>query len=231
MTTPIDTPTILHLAARIRAPWRTPAGAVLLALVPPTLEHLATGEAVSPEEIALAAGRSPEEVRAALGQLVGVDRDERGRVAGLGLTLRPTPHRVELGGRTLFAWCALDTLIFPALLGRPARVESPCRGTGEPVRVEATPSGVEAVEPASAVVSIVAPRDLATFRGALCENVHFFRSSEAASSWLERHPEASILPVEEAFRLGRLIAEDTFRVSRSLVPTAHEPAAVTNAAN
>ena len=214
MTVRIDAMGPEELAARIREPWRTPEGAVLRALVPPTLELLTRGESVSPEEIAAAAGLPAAAARAALDQFGGVDWDEQGRVVGLGLTLRPTPHRFGVAGRTLFAWCALDTLIFPVVLGRPASIESPCRGTGEAVRVVVTPRGVEAVEPASAVVSVVAPQDLASLRRVLCANAHFFRSAEAASGWLERHPEATIRPVEEVFRLGRVIAEGVFGVAR-----------------
>jgi alkylmercury lyase len=139
---------------------------------------------------------------------------------GLGLTLRLTPHRLEMEGRTLFAWCALDALFLPVLLRRSASIESPCRGTGELVCVEATPDGIEAVEPSSAVVSIVAARDLGNFRSVGCNNTHFFSSPDAASRWLEKHPEASILTVEDAFRLGRLIAEGVLGISRSNRPTA-----------
>ena len=207
-----------ELAARITAPMRTTAGEVLLEIVPPTLDLLAGGKPASPEEIAAASCKSPEEVRAALDQFPSAEWDEQGRVAGLGLTLRPTPHRFEVQGHTLFAWCALDALLFPVLLGQPASIESPCRGTGEPVRVQVTPAGIEAVEPPSAVVSIVAAQDLASVRSVGCNNTDFFHSSEAASRWLQRHPEANILPVEEAFRLGRLIAEGLSDISRSTEP-------------
>jgi alkylmercury lyase len=171
-------------------------------------------QASIPEEIATSAGKWPEEVRAALDRFPSAEWDEQGRVVGLGLTLRLTPHRLELEGRTLFAWCALDALLFPVLLGRPASIESPCRGTGELVHIEVTPAGIEMVEPPSAVVSIVAARDLANFRSVSCNNTHFFSSPEAASRWLEKHPEATILPVEDAFRLGRLIAEGVLDISR-----------------
>jgi alkylmercury lyase len=130
------------------------------------------------------------------------------------LTLGLTPHRLELEGGTLFAWCTLDALLFPVLLGRSASIESPCRGTGEPVYIEVTPTGIEAVEPPS-VVSIVAAPDLANFRRVSCNNTHFFSSPEAPSRWLEKHPKATILPAEDAFQLGRLIAEGLSDISRS----------------
>jgi len=134
------------------------------------------------------------------------------------LTLQLTPHRLELEGRTLFAWCALDALLFPILLERSASIESPCRGTGELVHIEVTPAGIEAVEPTAALVSIVAARDLANFRRVSCNNAHFFSSPEAASRWLEKHPEAIILSLEDAFRLGRSIAESLTDISRSAEP-------------
>jgi alkylmercury lyase len=204
-----------ELAARIMAPIRTTCGRAFLEIVPPTVDLLARGKPASPEEIAAASGRSPEEVRAALDRFPSTEWDERGKVVGLGLTLRLTPHRLELEGRTLFAWCALDALLFPVLLGRPASIESPCRATCGEVRVEATPAGIEAVEPPSAVVSIVAARDLASVRSVGCNNTHFFSSPGAASRWLEKHPEATILPVDDAFRLGRLIAQSLLDISRS----------------
>jgi alkylmercury lyase len=206
------------LAARITVPMRTTAERAFLETVPPTVDLLARGKPASPEEIAAASGKSPEEVRAALERFPSAEWDEQGRVVGLGLTLQLTPHRLEVEGRTLFAWCALDALLFSALLGRPVSIESPCRGTGEPVHIEVTPAGIEAVDPPSAVVSIVAPRDLASLRSVGCTNTHFFSSPEASSRWLERHPEATILPVEDAFRLGRLISEGLLDICRSAEP-------------
>jgi alkylmercury lyase len=207
-----------ELAARITAPMRTTAREAYLEIVPPTLEVLARGKEASPEGIAAASRKSPEEVRAALDRFPSAEWDEQGRVVGLGLTLQLTPHRLELEGHTLFAWCALDAILFPILLGRPASIESPCRGTGEPVHIEVTPAGIETVEPLSAVVSIVAACDLANLRSVGCNNTHFFSSPEAASRWLERHPEATIVPMEDAFRLGRLIAEGLSDISRSAEP-------------
>jgi alkylmercury lyase len=214
----METNELQELAARITAPMRTTGGRAFLEIIPPTLGLLARGKPASPEEITAASAKSPEEVRAALERFPSAEWDEQGRVVGLGLTLQLTPHRLEMEGRTLFAWCALDALLFPILLERPASIESPCRGTGDPVHIEVTPAGIEAVEPPSAVVSIVAARDLANFRRVSCNNAHFFSSPEAASRWLEEHPEATILSVEDAFRLGRLIAEGLSDISRSAEP-------------
>jgi alkylmercury lyase len=199
----MKTDDLLELAARIAAPMRIAAERAFLEIVPPTLDLLARGKPASPEEITAASAKSPEGVPVALDRFPSAEWDEQGRVVGLGLTL----HRLETEGRTLFAWCALDALHFPVLLGRPASIEPPCRSTGEPVHIGVTPAGIEAVEPPSAVVSIVAVRDLANLRSVGCNNTHFFRSPEAASRWPKNHPEATILPAEDAYRLGRLITE------------------------
>jgi alkylmercury lyase len=214
----VGTSDLRELAARITAPMKATLGEAFLEIVPPTLDLLAGGKPASPEEIAAAAGKPPQEVRAALDRFPSAEWDEQGRVVGLGLTLQLTPHRLEVGGRTLFAWCALDALLFPALLAQPASIESPCRGIGDPVHIELTPAGIEAAEPPSAVVSIVAARDLANLRSVGCNNMHFFSSAEAASRWLKKHPEATILPVEDAFRLGRLIAEGLLYIPWSANP-------------
>lgn len=163
---------------------------------------LANGEPVPPAQIATAIGRPRREVVALLQELPGVELDDEGNVVGMGLTLRPTPHRFEVEGRTLFTWCALDALMYPIILDRPVRIESPCPVTGTPVRLQVTAGRVESVEPSGAVVSIVVPEATEDIRGAFCNHVHFFSSSEAASRWLADNPGALILPVADAYRLG-----------------------------
>jgi hypothetical protein len=69
-----------------------------------------------------ATGRTGHQVRQALARLPDTEYDETGRIIGYGITLDPTPHRFEVDGRRLYTWCALDTLIFPAVLCRAARV-------------------------------------------------------------------------------------------------------------
>ena len=203
-----------ELVARVTASVRTTGGSALIHVVPPKLDLLTGSKPRYTEEIAAASCNSMEESRTRVDKCPNTERDEQGRDVGLGLTLRPTPHRLELEGRTLFAWCALDALLFPVLLRRAASIESPCRGTGEPVRAEVTHAGIVTVEPPSAVVSIVAARDLTSVRSVGCNNTHFISSPEAASRWLEKLPEVTILSVEEAFRLGRLIAEGLLGISR-----------------
>jgi alkylmercury lyase len=168
---------------------------------------LAQGRPLSVERIAGAAGRSRDAVVATLRALPSVEWDDDGNVVGAGLTLRPTRHRFNVHGRALYTWCALDALMFPALLGETVEVESPCISTGKPVRVRVTPGDVVHVEPPGAVVSLVAPEATADIRRAFCDYVNFFSSEEAAAAWLASHPGATTLPVKEAYRLGDRLAQ------------------------
>ena len=153
----------------------------------PLLQMLA-GESVTIEDMATTTGKPVEEVKKVLQSLPSVEIDEQGRVVGLGLTLIPTPHHFTVDGKQLYAWCALDTLIFPALIGRSVNIESPCHSTGEPIRLNVEPDHIVSVEPSTAVVSIVTPDDMSSIRTAFCNEVHFFSSPNATEDWLDQHP-------------------------------------------
>jgi alkylmercury lyase len=176
----------------------------------PILQLLIRGQPAAPDEIAAAAGRTLDDVRAILRSHPSIEWDDAGRVVGLGLTLRPTPHRFVVEGRTLFTWCALDALLFPALLGVRAHITSPCPVTRTLVRVEVSPQGVHAVEPADALVSLVVPAPAehgaehgSDVRAVFCNHVHFLSSPEAAVRWRVTHPDGLAITVADAFWLGQ----------------------------
>jgi alkylmercury lyase len=173
------------------------------------IQLLADGAPVTVEQLATAVHRSPDEVTEALHQFPEIVFDEAGRVVGAGLSLLPTPHRFEVNGRELFTWCALDTLIFPALLGRTANIASTCPVTGAAIHLTVTPEHIERASPSDAVVSVVVPaagEASCNVRESFCIYSHFLRSREAAAPWLLEHPGAILLSVEDAFQLGREVA-------------------------
>lgn len=157
--------------------------------------------------------------------------DEAGRIVGHGLTLRPTPHRFTVDGQELYTWCALDTLMFPTLLRRRARVESTSAGSGQPISLTVEPDGITSVEPATTVVSVINPDDLSSIRSSFCNQVHFFASAADAADWLAAHPGGEVLPVADAYRLGAsltaaLDSPDTDQAARgSAVPSCCGPRA------
>ena len=171
------------------------------------LPLLAQGRPVTTADLAGATGRAEQDVQQALSRQGDLETDIQGRVIGYGLTLRPTVHAFEVDGRQLYTWCALDTLMFPALLDRTARVTSSCHTTGAPVRLTVTPGGLTELEPPDAVVSVVTPAAAVSVRSAFCQQVHFFASRDAAAPWLAEHPEAVVVGVQEGYRLAQPLVQ------------------------
>ncbi|GFE57700.1 organomercurial lyase MerB [Geobacter sp. AOG1] len=174
------------------------------------LRALAKGKPVTHVSIASALGMSRGDVRSALTTFKDIEYDADGNLVACGLSLTPTPHCFQVNGLNLFTWCALDALMYPVALQQTAQVESHCPVTGTAVRLTVTPAGVTFLAPAGAVVSLVIPAGQAgccTIRIAFCSQVHFIASPQAADAWRSIHPEATILSVEEAWRLGRAIAQ------------------------
>ena len=176
---------------------------------------LSAGSPVPVAELAAAARVVAEEADAWLEEMSGVFRDEEGRVVGFwGLAIGEMPHRFEIDGVELYAWCAWDTLFMPALIGKPARVRSACRQTSEAITFTVDADGVSDLSHSDAVVSMLVPED--GFSGdvlsAFCHHVHFFVSEDAGERWLaEREDDdAFLLTVAEAHRLGRLWNEHRF---------------------
>ncbi len=123
------------------------------------LQGIADHGAVSPEEFAAELGIDPSRAKELFEGLatVGVQVDPGGNVVGAALTAQESPHRIEVGGKDLYAWCALDTLFIPGLLGEAAEVESKCPVSGETVRLTVTPEGVQKIFPTDAVLSVAIP--------------------------------------------------------------------------
>ena len=123
--------------------------------------ELAKGKAVDADQLGRALGVSAADAQALLQRdpmkCFGY-ADDQGRVLGFGgLAVAPMHHRFEVEGRTLWTWCAWDSLFIPEILGRSARVTSPDPETGEIVRLIVTPDRVELVVPDGTVVSFIQP--------------------------------------------------------------------------
>lgn len=203
-------PDVHQLATRLRDAFDQASCDDTHGLSGPLLRLLALGEPVSAEALAAAAGRPVEHVRRVLPTRPSIELDDEGRVVGSGISLRPTPHRFVVNHRQLYTWCALDTLIFPKILGEAAQVHSPCHVTGQPVILTVRPDHIEDLEPATAVVSVITPDDVSDVRAAFCSQVHFFANAEAAQPWREQHPDITVLPVAEAFALASQLTAGHF---------------------
>lgn len=209
-----------QLPERLNNTEETGLDAVLLI---PLLRLIVEGGPVTVEQFAAAAGRPVDDVRTGLAAVPDTEYDDQGRIIGQGLTLRPTPHRFTVAGEELYTWCALDTLIFPALLDRPARVESVSPASGETIRVTIDPvAGVTGVTPPSAVVSLVNLEQITSIRSAFCNQVHYFASVDDATGWLSEHPGAEVVSVAEAYRIGNELTTSLLDLLQDDTPVADD---------
>jgi alkylmercury lyase len=176
---------------------------------------LGEGEPLEPKRLAERTHRAVEEVASFLEELPMVHRDQEGRVVGFsGLTLEPTPHVLEVDGRRLYAWCALDTLFLPELLGRPARIRSTCPQTGEAISLTVA-DGIHDIVPADTVMSLhgAGGLDLDNVISSCCCFVHFFASEEAARAWTEGKNGTYVASISQGFEYGRLYNHGRFQAA------------------
>lgn len=170
-------------------------------LWPHVFGELATGKPVDPARVATLAGLPLDRT---LAVLKDGEWDPAGeRLVGFGLTSIETPHRVDMGEVAMWAWCAPDALFIPSMIGKAARIQSPCAATGDPIRVDTTPARVERVEPAGAVVSTVSTDLLSTQGRQVCNVSNLYHDAEAASEWLAAGPNRVVLPVVDIYELYR----------------------------
>ena len=172
------------------------------AFFPALLRLVSRGEPVPIAALATEVHIPIHDIEQWLRQQPGTDWDSQGRLLGFLLTQRPTNHRFVLDGRTLYTFCAADALIFPALLGQTANVESRCADSGQQVHVKVEPNAVVFADPGQTMVSHI-PGSLSScdIRSTVCNHGVFYASVESALHWQERHPNGVVLPVEEFFNI------------------------------
>jgi alkylmercury lyase len=179
------------------------------------MQELAQGRHISKErvvEIVADMGIDQVEAYRLLGEVAERDADEN--VFGiLGLSLNDTPHRFYVNGARMSTWCAADTLFLPPVLERTASVESVSPVSGEKIRLTVSPQGVEEVDPAGAVLSIVIvdpdEADMGSVEaiwGTFCHHLFYFASRQEAERWAAGRDDIEILSVEEAYELVRLVS-------------------------
>lgn len=202
----IESPAVEQLAERfleIFPRLEVPAQRVALE----TYRALANGDAASVEGIADAANVTPSVAHDLLRSWPGVYWEDGKLIGFWGLSPRPvSQHLLRVADRTLYAWCAWDTLFLPELLGITAQVESRVKGTDQVIRMTVSKGGVRRLDPPGAIMSMLQPREdmLNDIVNSLCHFIFFFPWESEARRWLDSHPEAFLITVDEGFRLGAL---------------------------
>jgi hypothetical protein len=168
---------------------------------------LRSGSPAQVMDLAAGLGLPAEDVGVAVRELQdrgAVRVDGRGRVVGSsGLSVQPDRHRIELGARTLWTWCAYDFVgIFGALRATgTAHTRDPLSGTDLVVAFE---SG----SPRRSTVVLFRPDE--RFRDACtnvyeqwCPNSNLFETAGAARTWAADHElEGRVLTLAEATALA-----------------------------
>ncbi len=172
-----------------------------------------TGTPVSPDALAQALDCPREQVLETLRLYPEAEYDPAGNLAGLSFTLHQTRHQLLLGERTFSGWCAPDVLVFPVVLGCPARIVSTCPVTAMSIQLTVTPDHIEDLSPASAAVSIVKDggmlgklKEAGCIRQGSCDHQFFFTSQQVVAPWVSAHADFIVFPVEEAFQGLREVA-------------------------
>ena len=213
MTTRPDTPSLDALAESLAG---TFPGSDDAPLARALLRELTRRETVSDAALAASTGREERDVTATLARWPNVRRDQQGRVEAFGgLSLVPTKHRFEVGGRRLYTWCAWDTLFLPALLDDQADVASSCPMTGIEVRLTVAPDRVLATHPEDVWVSFPLPAQTSTddIVESFCCHVHFLAGADTARTWASTRLGTFALGVPDAFDLGRLATRAFYATS------------------
>lgn len=183
------------------------------------IQQLAHGHPITAEQVdrhIADLGIAREEAHQFLREVT--ERDETDQIVGaMGLSLSHHPHRLSVAGVSLSAWCALDTLFLPTMLGQTATIESPSPVTHQPIRLRVSSERVEEVDPTSAVVSYVlvdpSRENMASVEAvwsAFCTHVHFFATREEGEQWASGRDDIVLLTVEEGFAWGRQVWSRVF---------------------
>ncbi len=174
------------------------------------LRCLVNGQPVRIDYLASVSNMSHESVKLTLLSLPYVEYNQAGNIIASGLSLPPTPYLFQVGCKDLYTWCALDTLMYPVLLGQQANVESLCPNTGTLIKLTISSKAVKRVSPEGIVLSLVVPKNPSTccdVCDTFCNHVHYFSSFSAAERWKATQSNVIILSLKEAFDLGCYLAK------------------------
>jgi len=170
---------------------------------------------------------APDHIREILGRLAAIDLllvDATAEIvlAAYPFSAAPTPHRVRLIGREVFALCAVDALGIPAMLQEGACISSQCGHCGSPVQIQAQPEQLTRHLPSEIVVWFpISEGDCCPVAQSRCPNISFFCTSDHLETWWRGNgqPPGLVLSLLEAFEAGReifgsLLAQPSTRYAR-----------------
>jgi len=167
---------------------------------------LAEGNAVMTDRLARCVRVALAEVEGILSGQPDVHRDSGGRIIGYGgLTVAKTKHRIQIGRKILYTWCAWDSLFIPQLLGITAQVDSTCPATDQRVSLTVHPDRIDPDDERPPVSFVAPDRDKAAadIVRHFCCHVQYFATKQAGNAWVSKHPGMRLATFDQAWKLGR----------------------------
>lgn len=173
---------------------------------------MSVGDPVEPAAVASAAAVPVDRVIDKLDAWPGVFRDDRGRLVGFwghSVQKLDPEYRLVADGRTTYAWCALDTLFLPGIVGKTVAVEASDPISLDAVTLVVDGNGVRDVQPSGARISMVVPEGPFGYDviESFCHRVLFFASEQTGRKWMDEHKGTTLLTVDEGFDLGSTLTE------------------------
>ena len=168
---------------------------------------LARGEPVSRVRLAQEADCPLAQVAALLDNWPGIYYGDDGRIVGYwGLALGEMSHTLHCDTRTLYTWCAWDTLFLPELLNQPARVTSTDPVSGTVLELDVTPEGTHTRGPHEVWMSFLMPSVGMgkTIVSSFCHYIHFFASERSGREFMSKNDGTFLLRLTEAVDLAHL---------------------------
>ncbi len=168
---------------------------------------LSEGDAVSLEHLSERVDMLLTTVKTMIKSWPGVFYDDSRRIIGFwGLAIDETQHRFKVNGKTVYTWCAWDTLFLPELLNISADITSNCALSGDEISLTVLPEGIESSQTEQVMVSFLVPDEVElkeNITTSFCHHVFFLRSRETGERWMASHPGTFLLSLDEAFSIGK----------------------------
>ncbi|MCX5205510.1 organomercurial lyase [Streptomyces sp. NBC_00237] len=200
---------VQQLSDQLVAKWTSPQGVELMAAGAKVVAGLLEHGPLTPQEAARLLGWPADQVLDRFHAMnFGLETDPDGRITGAGVSLNDRhPHTMELHGRRLFGWCAMDVLMFPVVFKeRASTVTSRCPTTREPISLTVTPDGTRDVSPSTAAVTL-APATGADIREVFCNRVNFYGTAQLAEQVAAQDPDLAVCSVDTAWTVGKRLAD------------------------
>ena len=168
---------------------------------------LEKGKAVSIDDLKSTTTLSRDVINDFLSEWPGIFYDDAKRIIGYwGLAIQEMLHKIELKDKTLYGWCAWDTLFIPQLIDKDAIIRSIDNTTKEEIVIEIDRQGNLISGNDDIVVSMLTV-DEEKFKEnvvtSFCHFIYFFKNKTSGEVWVSKHDGTFLITLKEAIELSQ----------------------------